>query len=381
METIKSALGLGGKKIRYGIVALANISQAALMPGVKHTGNSEITALVTGDPRKAHEVSKIYDLSIDDVYKYEEFDTLLASGKIDAVYIATPNWRHLEFAVPALRAGIHVLLEKPMEISSEKCQEIIEAQKSTGAKLMIAYRLHCEEGTVAAIERIRAGEIGDALMFTSVFCQMLKPENHRAGNGVKAGPIYDMGTYPVNAARNLFGCEPIEVVAIGSRNPQSGSGDDFDDTVSATLRFPGNKVAQFIVSYYGNFINDYTIVGTKGSIHASPGYLENVALEFNPYVVGDKKKHEKFKETDHFGGEVQYFSDCILNNADVEPDGEEGLCDVRVLEAVVRAIETKTPQKLEPYTRTKRVESSQVRKLSPVSPPKQVSVAPPSETF
>lgn len=82
--------------------------------------------------------------------------------------MATPNFRHAEFAVPALKAGVHVLLEKPMEISSEKCQEIMEAQKSSNAKLMIAYRLHFEPATIAAIERVRNGDLGQVHMFTSV---------------------------------------------------------------------------------------------------------------------------------------------------------------------------------------------------------------------
>jgi len=380
METIKSALGFG-KKVKYGIVGVGNISQAAFMPGIKHTGNSEIVALVTGDVQKAIDVAEQYAIKQEDVYSYEQYGELIKSGKVDAVYIATPNWQHLDFAGPALRAGIHVLLEKPMEVSSALCQQIIEAQKTTGAKLMIGYRLHCEEGTVTAIERIRSGEIGDVHMFTSIFTQNCSSDNHRAKHGTKGGPFFDMGTYPVNAARSIFGSEPIEVSAVGIRHPEAGFPSDFDDTIAATLRFPDNKVAQFIVSYYGNFVNDYTVVGTKGSIHFSPGYLENAAIEYNPYVVGSKKKHEIFKECDHFGGEAQYFSECILNNTEVEPDGEEGLADVRVLEAVVRAVETKTPQKLEPFKRSKRIEPSQIRKLSPVKPPEPVNVAPPSETF
>ena len=122
--SIKEALGLGSdRKVRYAVVGLGDISQGAFLPGVHHTGNSEVTALVTSDPEKARKVGERYSVAA--TYDYDQFDSLLKSGTIDAIYLATPNWRHAEFAVPALRAGIHVLAEKPLEISVAKSEEKI----------------------------------------------------------------------------------------------------------------------------------------------------------------------------------------------------------------------------------------------------------------
>ena len=102
--SILSTLGPSSdRKIRYAIVGLGDIAQEAMMPGVKHTGNSAIAALVTGDLEKALALGNIYDVS--DIYTYEQFGQLLASNKVDAIYLATPNWRHAEFAIPALKAG------------------------------------------------------------------------------------------------------------------------------------------------------------------------------------------------------------------------------------------------------------------------------------
>ncbi len=373
--SIKETLGLGSdKKVRYGIVALGDIAQEAMMPGVEHTGNSEITALVTGDPQKARALSEKYGVT--GSYAYEQFDGLLHSGAIDAIYLATPNWRHAEFAVPALKAGIHVLLEKPMEVSSQKCQEIVDAQRSSGAKLMIAYRLHFEPATLSVIDLVRSGKLGQLRFFSSSFAQKVKSENHRAQSGTAAGPVFDMGPYPVNAVRNLFEAEPIEVSAMGSRHPEAGLG-DFDDTVAVTLRFPENRLAQFVVSYVGNDIDSYTVVGSEGDIVVSPGFTYGKALECQ-VTIGADKKHESFKNTDQFGGEMRYFSDCILNDKDPEPDGEEGLLDVRVIEAIVRSLETRTAQTLEPVRRSKRIETSQTEKLSNVKPPEPVHAESPS---
>lgn len=364
-----------GKTVRYAFVGLGDITQEAMLPGVRHTGNSEVTALVTGNPEKARRVGEQYGVT--DTYGYDEFGALLASGTIDAIYLATPNWRHAEFAIPALKAGIHVLVEKPLEISSEKCREIMAAQAASSAKLMVAYRLHFEPATLATIDLIRSGDLGQILTFTSTFTQMVSPENHRAKSGVEAGPIFDMGPYTINAARYLFGDEPTEVVsAVGVRHPEAGFG-DFDDTVAVTLRFPGNRLAQFVLSYYGNVLDTYAVVGTKGSVEVNPAYMYGKPLE-RTVTIGDEKHHDSFKNTDHFGGELKYFSDCILNGTDPEPDAEEGYADLRVIEGILKALESGGPVRLEPFARTRRINlSGQLQQLPAQAPPDLVDASNP----
>ncbi|TLU71880.1 Gfo/Idh/MocA family protein [Lichenicoccus roseus] len=374
--SIKSALGLESeRKVRYAIVGLGDISQEALLPGVSHTGNSEVTAFVTGDAEKARKLGEMYGVT--ETYRYDEFDQLLHSGLVDAIYLATPNWRHAEFIIPALKAGIHVLAEKPLEVTTALCREIMDVQAASKAKLMVAYRLHFEPATLATIDLIRSGDLGDVTLFTSSFAQMVSAENHRARNGNLAGPVMDMGPYPVNAARYVFGDEPEEVVsAVGSRHPEAGFG-DFDDTVAVTLRFPGNRLAQFVVSYFANTIDSFFALGTKGSVHVNPAYMFGKPLE-QIVTVGQSQKHHSFKNTDHFGGELKYFSDCILEDRSPEPDAEEGYADVRVLEAILRALETGAPQKLEPFTRTRRIDTAQVQTLSARKPPELVNASNPS---
>jgi predicted dehydrogenase len=373
---IREALGLPPKKkIRYGFVALGDIAQEAMLPGVEHTGNSTIAALVTGDPVKAGRLAERYGVA--HTYSYEQFPALLQSGNVDAVYIATPNWRHAEFVLPALAAGIHVLVEKPLEIDTTRCQQIVDAQRSSKAKLMVAYRLHFEPATVAAIERVRNGELGQAHIFTSTFSQMVDSANHRAKSGTAAGPLLDMGPYPVNAVRNLFGAEPTEVSAFGSRHADSGLG-DFDDTVTVMLRFSEGRLAHFVVSYYANTVDTYTVLGTKGSLQVQPGYTYGKSLE-HFLTLGDKENKISYKSTDHFGGEMKYFSDCILHDIDPEPDAEEGLADVRVLEAIQRALETGQVQTLAPFARSKHIDPDQVVRLGALKPPEPVHASSPSK--
>ncbi len=373
--SLMEALGVTeGKKIRYAIVGAGSISQEALMPGVEHTGNSKIAALVTSDPEKAAKLAEMYEIGT--TCDYDGYRDLLRSGKIDAVYIGTPNWRHTEFAVPALEAGIHVLLEKPMEVSSEQCEAILRAQEKSPAKLMLAYRLHFEPATIAAVEKVRSGDLGEVHLFSSTFAQMVDPSNHRASHGVEAGPIFDMGPYPINAARNLFEAEPTETFAMGTRHHEAGFG-DFDDTVSVTLRFPGERLAQFTVSYYGNQVDTYTVIGTKGSLEVNPGYMYGNRLEHSARF-GKQEKHESFKNTDHFGGELKYFSQCILAGTEPEPDGYEGLADVRVLEAVVRSLSSGRFEKIEPVEITRRITAKQKQTLAAVKAPEMVHASSPA---
>jgi predicted dehydrogenase len=348
------AVEVKGRKVRYAVVGLGWISQAAMLPGVEHTGNSEVVAFVTGDEEKAAKVGEKY--GVDAIYSYAEYDQLLASGKIDAAYLATPNWDHVELAVKTLEAGVHLLLEKPMAVSVEECERMMAAAERSGAKLMVAYRLHFEPGTLKAIERVRNGEIGTVRMFNSSFSQQVSGQNHRARNGFWAGPVPDMGPYPINAVRNLFGAEPLEVYATGVKTDERFT---MEDTVAVTLKFPANRVAAFVLSYNGGDVDDYRIVGSKGSIFSDPAYQVGMKIE-HEVKVGKESSKESFKKTDHFGGELKYFSDCIVNGSNPEPSGEEGMLDVRVLVAIEESLKTNRPVPLAPYTRSRRPAKDQV---------------------
>jgi predicted dehydrogenase len=369
------AVMVEGRRVRYAVVGGGWISQAAFMPGMAQTGNSELAAIVTGDPAKAQALGRLYGLRHS--VGYGDFSRLIASGDIDAVYLAVPNHMHRDFAVPALQAGLHVLLEKPMATSLADCVAINAAAMASGAKLMIAYRLHFEPMTVDAIRRVRAGKIGAPILFDSVFTQHVAASNHRARSGFWAGPVADMGPYPINAARQLFAAEPEWAMASGVRTP--GARFAFHDTVSVTLRFPGERLAHFTVSYAADPVDFYRVAGTQGDLLASPGFMFGAGGLKHTVTVQGKAKVREFPATDQFSAETQYFSDCVISGRDPECDGEEGLADVRVVEAVERALETGQPQTLAATTRSRWIAVDQAIELPPVKPPKLVNAASPDK--
>ena len=359
------------ERMRFAVVGGGWISQAAFIPGLAQTTNAVFAALVTGDPAKAGALAERYGV---ETATYESYETLLDSGRIDAVYVATPNWRHREHAVPALARGIPVLLEKPAATSVADAEAINEAAARSGAPLMIAYRLHCEPGTLDAIERVRSGEFGDVRLFSSVFTQHVSASNHRAQSGYWAGPVPDMGTYPINAVRNLFGAEPVEVSASGVRTP--GRSMDLHDIVSVTLRFADERLAQLVVGFTGSGINQ--VVGTRGELEIDPAFMFGPDMSIGHRTTLDGRKGTRsFPVTDQFAGETEYFVDCLRAGVAPEPDGEEGLLDMIVLQAIERALTTGTPQTLAERTRARRPTPDQARTLPLAPTPDIVNAAEP----
>ena len=367
-----------GRTVRYAVVGAGWIAQEDFLPGVKHTGNSVVSALVTGDPEKARELAKMYD--IPHVTDYAGYDALLRSGNIDAIYLALPNNQHRDFAVRALEAGIHVFCEKPMAETEEDCRAMIAACEKSGAKLMIAYRLHFEEGTVAAIETVNDGTIGEPRVFSSVFSQQVSGENSRTAAANWAGPLPDMGPYPINAVRQLFRAEPTEVFAYAARKTGEERFAEVDEMVTAVLRFPGDRLAHFTVSFGANPVAKYTVAGTKGSLEVNKAYSWTDP-QVHQLTVGEKSpKETTYGLTDQFGGETQYFSDCVLDDQHPEPDGWEGLADVRVIKAIEESLSTGRPAKVEAVPdRPQRPNPKQVKKLRHVKQGEMVNAKPPEE--
>lgn len=324
-----------GARVRYAVVGMGHIAQMAVLPAFKNAAtNSELTALVSGDDVKLKELSRRY--GVPHACRYDDYERLLRSGDVDAVYIATPNSMHRDFAVAAARAGVHVLCEKPLAVTERECQEICDACRESGVKLMTAYRLHFDAANLEAVKAAQSKKLGELKIFNSVFSMQVKDtQNIRLKRGLGGGPLYDIGIYCVNAARYLFRAQPEEVCAfaVASRDPRFG---EVPETVSAVLRYPGERLATFSCSFGAADAGYYHLVGTKGDICVDPAYEYAEGLAYTITIDGKSREHQ-FPKKDQFGPELLYFSDCILNDREPEPSGEEGLADVRVIRAILRS--------------------------------------------
>ena len=298
------------RQIRYAVVGCGHIAQVAVLPAFGNARrNSKLAALVSGDAVKRKALSEKY--GVDKTYSYEQYDECLK--EVDAVYIALPNSMHCEYAVRAAKAGVHVLVEKPMAVTEEECEEMNRAAREAGVKLMVAYRLHFERANLEAGEIARSGRIGEPRIFNSTFCTPVVPGNIRVKKEVGGGVLYDIGIYCINAARALFRDEPHEVEAVSC-----GTLDEVEESVSAVLRFSNDRMASFTASFGAAKVSEYRLAGTKGDLALEPAYDYAKPLKHRLTIDGDMRER-RFAKRDQFAPELLYFSDCILQNGTPEP--------------------------------------------------------------
>lgn len=247
MKTIKRKRSKPRKIIRYAVVGLGHIAQAAVLPAFGHARvNYVLSALVSGDRVKLSKLSSRY--RVEHTYTYDRYRECLRSGLVDAVYLALPNHLHKEYVTAALREGIHVLCEKPLGLTATECKTMIRASTRSHAKLMVAYRLHFDDAHLNLMSLVQSGRLGDVRIIQSLFTQQVRQGDTRLDPKVGGGPLPDIGIYCINAARYLFQAEPSEAFAMQLRNKDVRFR-RVEEMDGVCLRFPGERLASFVCSF------------------------------------------------------------------------------------------------------------------------------------
>lgn len=345
------------KKIRYAVVGLGHIAQVAVLPAFAHAKrNSELTAVVSDDATKRRKIARKYRL--EQTYSYDEYEKCLEG--VDAVYIALPNSMHAEYTIRAAKAGVHVLCEKPMAVTVAECRSMLQACRKHRVKLMIAYRLHFEEANLDVMNLIQKGKIGEPKFFNSSFSMTVRGGDIRTQADMGGGTLYDIGIYCINAARYLFRSEPVEIQALSVHSGVRRLA-EVDETTGALMRFADGSLAAFVTSFNSADIASYEVVGTKGKVRVDPAYeyAEGLAYEL---TIDGKTTRKALPRRDQFAPELLYFSDCIAKDRSPEPSGEEGLQDVRLIEALYRSAQTGRSIKIPPFTDKKPTVHQKIRR-------------------
>jgi glucose-fructose oxidoreductase len=177
-------------------------------------------------------------------------------------------------------------------------------------------------------------------------------DNIRLERRKGGGPVYDIGVYCINAARYMMGEEPVAVWATATRSSDPRF-KEVDDTLMGAMRFKDERLASFTCSFGAADRSVFTLTGTKGSITVDPAYEYAMGLAYL-LKIGEKETKKRFAKSDQFAPELVYFSDCILRNRNPEPSGEEGLADLRIIEAMLRSQRTGRWVSLPKTTRKRR---------------------------
>lgn len=320
------------KKLGVALVGLGYYSTDLLAPALQLTQHCALTGIVTGTPDKAKRWQQQYNIPEKNTYDYKSFDSIANNPDIDVIYIVLPPSMHAEYVIKAAKAGKHVWCEKPMALTVAECQAMIEACNKNKVKLSIGYRLQHEPNTQRIIQFRKDKKYGDITRVTAAAGYFDPRTNHwKQKKAMGGGSMYDMGVYPLNATRYVTGEEPIAVTAKQSTTrPEIYT--EVDETMQFKLEFPGGAIAECETSF-GKNMNSLNVTCTKGSYKLEPfqSYSGIKGETSDGITLNATIPNQQAKQMDDD-------SLAILNNKAVLVPGEEGLKDIRVVEAVYRSV-------------------------------------------
>lgn len=325
-----------GKKLNIALCGLGRYA-GYLAEGLQESKYCKLAGIVTGTPAKVEKWQKQYNIPAKNCYNYQNFDEIVNNKDIDLVYVVTPNALHKEYVIRAAKAGKHVIVEKPMAVTAKDCQEMIDACKKAGVQLAVGYRLHYEPynkelkrlgqekvfGQVRLVEASLGYNTGDTIDW----------HVKKALSG--GGPLTNLGVYCVQAARYILGEEPIAVTAQFGAITNKIKYAEVEESITFQMNFPSGAVSTHSTTYSCGIDRVYA-TAENGSFELSP------AISYGPFVGKSSEGAMNFPQINQQATQCDEIGKVILANQ-LLPDhikGEEGLKDVRVLEAIYKAANT-----------------------------------------
>ncbi|MGS2739343.1 Gfo/Idh/MocA family protein [Sinomicrobium sp. M5D2P17] len=324
------------ERLGVALVGLGYYSTDLLAPALQQTKNCYLAGIVTGTPAKAETWSKKYNIPDKNIYDYENFDTIADNPDIDVVYVVLPPSMHREYVVRAAEAGKHVWCEKPMALTEQECRDMIDACTKNKKSLAIGYRLQHEPNTQEYRRIVEEKLLGNV---KNVNCAAGYRDNRtdhwKQKKEMGGGALYDMGVYAIQGARLGSAIEPVAVVSaeLSTTRPEIYK-NGLDETAVARLEFPGGVFADIKTSF-GENINFLHIACDKGDIKMAP---------FSAYegVKGSSPLGEinhPYKLPWQQARQMDDDALAIMQKKPMLVPGEEGLRDIRVVEAIYRSAE------------------------------------------
>ncbi len=336
---VTRALAAGSrKKLGFALCGLGSLSMRQIAPALGKTQHCHLAGIVTDTPAKAADWKTRYNIPERNIYTYDTMHRMAGNPDIDVVYVVTPNALHLDHATAAAQAGKHVFCEKPMEISVERCQRMIDALKTAKRRLGVAYRCQFEPHHLECIRLARSREFGALKMIDAYFGFNIEPGAWRLKRALAGGgPLMDVGIYALQATRYLTGEEPVWVSAMTTPGDPARFS-EVEASVSWEAKFPGGATSRCGASYDAAGSGYFRALAERGWFGLDPA--------FNYSGIRGTRSDGKpleFADTDHFAAEMDDFAQCILEEKPSKVAGEEGLRDVRIMMAIYESARTGRP--------------------------------------
>ena len=327
------------KKVRWGVLGVANIAMNRVIPSMQASQLSEIVGIASRDRAKADAAAAKAGIP----KAYGSYEEMLADPEIDAVYNPLPNHLHVPLSTRAAEAGKHVLCEKPIGLNVREALDLIAVRDRTGVKMGEAFMVQSHPQWKRIIELVRGGKIGELRSAVGTFSfYLVNPENVRNVREYGGGGLFDIGCYPIKTSRMVFGEEPVRVSAAMTRDPRFGN---IDVLTSAILEYPSGHCI-FTCSTQLQSQQSMRFFGTKGRIeagipfNATPGGTSNVIFDDGRDHLGSGRSVEELPACDQYGIQGDLFSRAILEGGDVPTPLEDSVKNMAVIDAVFRSAET-----------------------------------------
>jgi predicted dehydrogenase len=333
------------KPLGFAFVGIGGLCMGQLLPDIMKCKYCKPVALVSGHPDKAKAQALKYGIDQRNIYNYDNYDSIKDNPAIDVVYIVLPNGMHAEYTVRAFQAGKHVLCEKPMANTPAECQQMIDAANKAGKKLQIGYRMHWDAPTLACIDSLRKGAVGTIQVVNAATGFVIgDPTQWRLNKKLAGGGcMMDIGIYSLSAARYFTGEDPTEVVAQTVQDTTNPKFKEVEEHCNFQLKFPSGAMASCLGSYNVNF-NRYTVWGDRGCCLIDPGSPYH-GVKFS-IDKGRGPVAQTVAEVDQFAGEMDGFALALAGAAPFKATGEEGLTDMKIIEAIYQSAQSGKAVKL-----------------------------------
>ncbi len=326
------------KKLRLALVGLGKLMVGEILPAIKLSSLCEVTALVTANADKGRAIADTLGLDHSRVMDYARISEMRNDETIDALYIATPNSLHARDTIAGLKAGKHVLCEKPLASTIADAEMMVNAAKENGRQLMTAYRVHHEPLNLQMKKMIKERKYGKPMFvaFDTTIEVGKKPQYRLDAKLAGGGSLFDIGIYSLNTTRFLLGEEPIEVSAMQWNDPEDKRFDEVEQNIAFQLRFPSGCIANCTSSYGTARVNRYRVICQKGWMGMEPA-TEYRGLKAEHCNDEERVTLKEPETVNQFAAQFDAFAKAILENKPVAPSGEDGLKDMRLMVKIYEA--------------------------------------------
>lgn len=321
------------RKLRWGILGCAAIAKRAVIPGIRESQLNELAAIASRDEDKAKETAASEGIPV----AYGSYEALLADASIDAVYVPLPNHLHREWTIRAAEAGKHVLCEKPIALDVRETEEMVAACAKHGVKLAEAFMYRHHPRYAMIRDLIAGGEIGQlrGLHGEFTFNGSANHANVRFRKDWGGGSIYDIGVYPINAARHVLGLEPEAVTVQAFFSPEH---DDVDMMASGLLEFPGHIGLTFACGMWAAGKNTLEIIGTDGRIEVPSAYVAKPDASANFFVVrGGERREVEVPHVNQYAVQADDFARSVLYGEPQRFEPDDSIRNMRVVDACLES--------------------------------------------